>query len=65
MANYVLKYFEDMQKHLSSVYAGLAAKGRVFYIIGNSNFYNITVPAEKIYVKEKIQHVLEQLMRAE
>lgn len=50
MANYVLKYFEDMQKHLSSVYAGLAAKGRVFYIIGNSNFYNITVPAEKIYV---------------
>lgn len=50
MANYVLKYFEDMQKHLSSVYAGLAAKGRVFYIIGNSSFYNITVPAEKIYV---------------
>ena len=50
MANYVLKYFEDMQKHLSSVYAGLAAKGRVFYIIGNSKFYNITVPAEKIYV---------------
>lgn len=50
MANYVLKYFEDMQKHLSSVYAGLAAKGRVFYIIGNSNFYNIAVPAEKIYV---------------
>lgn len=48
MANYVLKYFEDMQKHLSSVYAGLAAKGRVFYIIGNSNFYNITVPAEKL-----------------
>ena len=50
MANYVLKYFEDMQKHLSSVYAGLAAKGRVFYSLGNSNFYNITVPAEKIYV---------------
>lgn len=50
MANYVLKYFEDMQKHLSSVYAGLASKGRVFYIIGNSNFYDITVPAEKIYV---------------
>lgn len=50
MANYVLKYFEDMKKHLSSVYAGLASKGRVFYIIGNSNFYDVTVPAEKIYV---------------
>ena len=50
MANYVLKYFEDIHKHLSSVYAGLAPKGKVFYIIGNSNFYGVTVPAEKIYV---------------
>lgn len=50
MANYVLKYFEDMYKHLSSVYAGLAINGKVFYIIGNSNFYGVTVPAEKIYV---------------
>lgn len=49
MSNYVLKYFEDMHKHLSSVYAGLASKGKVFYIIGNSNFYGVTVPAEKIY----------------
>ena len=50
MANYVLKYFEDMYKHLSSVYAGLADKGKVYYIIGNSNFYGVTVPAEKIYM---------------
>ena len=50
MANYVSKYFEDMRKHLSSVYAGLASGGKVFYIIGNSNFYGVTVPAEKIYV---------------
>lgn len=61
MANYVLKYFEDMQKHLSSVYAGLAAKGRVFYIIGNSNFYNITVPAEKIYVDSQYSAVSQKL----
>ena len=50
MANYVLKYFEDMHKHLSSVYAGLSPSGKVFYIVGNSNFYGVTVPAEKIYV---------------
>ena len=49
MANYVLKYFEDMQLHLSAVYDGLKSKGKVFYIIGNSNFYGITVPAERIY----------------
>ena len=50
MANYVLKYFEDMHSHLASVYAGLATNGKAFYIIGNSNFYGITVPAEKIYL---------------
>lgn len=50
MANYVLKYFEDMRLHLSSVYDGLTSRGKVFYIIGNSNFYGITVPAERIYV---------------
>lgn len=50
MANYVLKYFEDMHKHLASVYAGLAINGKVFYIVGNSNFYGVTVPAERIYV---------------
>ena len=50
MANYVLKYFEDMRLHLSAVHDGLKSKGRVFYIIGNSSFYGITVPAERIYV---------------
>ncbi len=50
MANYVLKYFEDIKTHLSAVYSGLTSEGKVFYIIGNSNFYGITVPAECIYV---------------
>lgn len=49
MANYVLKYFEDIKTHLTAVYSGLLPEGRVFYIIGNSNFYGITVPAECIY----------------
>lgn len=50
MANYVLKYFEDMRTHLTAVYSGLMPKGRVFYIIGNSTFYGVTVPSERIYV---------------
>ncbi len=49
MANYVLKYFEDIFEHLSSIYSALLSCGRVFYIIGNSSFYGITVPAERIY----------------
>lgn len=50
MANYVLKYFEDIKVHLKSMYSGLAPKGKVFYIIGNSSFYGVTVPSERIYV---------------
>ncbi len=50
MANYVLRYFEDMYRHLASVYAGLADGGKVFYIIGNSNFYGVTVSSEKIFI---------------
>lgn len=50
MANYVQKYFEDIYKHLKAVFAGLSNKGKVFYIIGNSNFYGISVPSERIYV---------------
>lgn len=49
MANYVLKYFEDMNEHLSVIYKGLRPGGKIFYIIGNSNFYGTTVPAERIY----------------
>ncbi len=37
MANYVLNILRIYQ-HLTSVYAGIAPKGKVFYIIGNSNF---------------------------
>lgn len=50
MANYVLKYFSDMYEHLQSVYQGLEHGGKVFYIIGNSNFYGVAVPAERIYI---------------
>lgn len=50
MESYVLKYFEDMYQHLSAVYGGMEHKGKAFYIIGNSNFYGVTVPAERIYV---------------
>ena len=49
MANYVLRYFEDINEHLNSIYHGLRNRGNVFYIVGNSSFYGITVPSERIY----------------
>ena len=50
MANYVLKYFDDIALHLDSIYHSMEEHGTIHYIIGNSNFYGNTVPAERIYV---------------
>ena len=50
MANYVLKYFDDMALHFQSVFQRMASGGTVHYIVGNSNFYGNTVPSEQIYV---------------
>jgi hypothetical protein len=49
LANYVHKYFVDVSQHLSSLTQVLAPGARVFYIVGNSKFYNTLVPVERIY----------------
>jgi len=49
LANYVHKYFVDMVTHLTSLSHVLAHGAKVFYIVGNSKFYNTVVPVERIY----------------
>lgn len=49
LANYVCKYFADMQAHLSALRAVLAPGARVHYVVGNSKFYDVLVPVEEIY----------------
>lgn len=49
LANYVHRYFADMMQHIQSVYESLAPGGWVFYIVGNSRFYDTLVPVEEIY----------------
>jgi hypothetical protein len=49
LSNYVAKYFEDMWRHLQSVYDIIKPDGCVHYIIGNSTFYNILLPVERLY----------------
>ncbi len=49
LAAYVHRYFVDMAQHVQSVYQALAPGGRVFYIVGNSRFYETLVPVEQIY----------------
>jgi hypothetical protein len=49
LSNYVEKYFEDMFQHLGTLRASLAPGARVHYIIGNSTFYQVLVPVERLY----------------
>lgn len=49
MANYVLKYFDDIAMHMRSVYDTIKDGGTVHYIVGNSSFYGNTVPSDDIY----------------
>jgi hypothetical protein len=46
---YVGKYFEDIWDHLTSVGKVMRRGGEMHYIIGNSKFYDVVVPAEVIY----------------
>jgi DNA modification methylase len=52
MAAYVHRYFEDMAEHLAAVQRLLAPGGEVHYIVGNSTFYGVTVPTERLLAAE-------------
>ena len=49
LSNYVAKYFEDMWFHLCDVVQVIAAGGTVHYIVGNSTFYDVVVPVERLF----------------
>lgn len=49
LANYIDKYFEDIWLHLQGLCGVLGPQSEVHYIIGNSTFYGVLVPVERIY----------------
>ncbi|NWF70172.1 MAG: DNA methyltransferase [Chloroflexi bacterium] len=49
LARYIRKYFEDIATHLRSLYDALLPGARLYYIIGNSKFYDTVVPVEQLY----------------
>jgi hypothetical protein len=51
LANYVHKYFIDISIHLNGLYDAVAPGASVFYIVGNSKFYETLVPVEQIYAQ--------------
>ena len=49
LAAYVAKYCEDMSRHFDSLRRVLKRGARVHYIVGNSTFYGVLVPTERLY----------------
>jgi len=56
LANYIARYFEDIWLHIQSTADKIVRGGCVHYIVGNSTFYNILVPVERLY-KEMLESV--------
>ncbi|MBD2542199.1 DNA methyltransferase [Coleofasciculus sp. FACHB-SPT36] len=50
LANYVHKYFVDIVTHIDSLSYVLVKGAKIFYIVGNSKFYDTLVPVEEIYM---------------
>jgi hypothetical protein len=51
LSNYVAKYFHDMFRHLRSLTGVLSPGATTHYIVGNSSFYGVLVPAEELYAE--------------
>ena len=49
LATYVRKYFVDMALHFEQLRRLLVPGARVHYIVGNSTFYGVLLPAERFY----------------
>jgi hypothetical protein len=51
LAAYVAKYFDDMWTHFKGLRAVLAVGAEVHYVVGNSTFYGVLLPVERIYAE--------------
>lgn len=49
LARYVERYFEDMTHHASSLARVMMPGGRIQYVVGNSKFYDVLLPAHEIF----------------
>jgi hypothetical protein len=49
LSRYVHKYFFDMTDHINDLRAVIKPGGNLHYIVGNSKFYDVMLPVEKIY----------------
>jgi hypothetical protein len=51
LARYVGKYFFDMLLHVRSLSRVVARGGQVHYVVGNSKFFDVLVPVERLFAE--------------
>ena len=51
LARYVSKYFVDMLEHVNSLSSVVAPGGQVHYVVGNSKFFDVVLPVERIFAE--------------
>jgi hypothetical protein len=56
LARYVERYFHDMDRHVHGLARVLARAGRAHYVVGNSKFFDVVVPAEKLFAELFLRH---------
>ncbi len=61
LSRYVERYFCDMDQHIAGVARVLARGGEAHYVIGNSKFFDVMVPAEKLFAALFVRHGFEQV----
>ena len=49
LAKYVAKYFDDIWQHVNSLLSVVRKGTELHYIVGNSTFYGVLLPVERIY----------------
>ena len=48
LSRYVHKYFDDFVQHADGLFQVVAPGGTAHYVVGNSKFYDVVVPVERI-----------------
>lgn len=49
LSRYVHKYFYDMMDHVRNLFMVTKSGGSIYYIVGNSKFYDVMLPVEEIF----------------
>jgi hypothetical protein len=60
LARYVERYFHDMDRHVAGLARVLASGGEAHYVIGNSKFFDVVVPAEQLFLALFRRHGFER-----